>query len=237
MVTIETILAKVQKAKKNANLDLIQKAYDMAHSAHEGQTRKSGEPYLLHPLEVADILASKNMDEESIVAGLLHDVVEDTDIPLTTLEKEFGKEVADIVDGLTKLSQISFRTKDVRQNESFRKMLLAMSKDIRVIIIKLVDRLHNMRTLVHMKSHRQQSISQETLDIYAPIAHRLGISWIKAELENLAFQYIHPEAYQKLRKSIKKSEQENIRYVQKVIDTIESNMQKTQFAIRCYWTL
>ncbi|MCB0271485.1 MAG: bifunctional (p)ppGpp synthetase/guanosine-3',5'-bis(diphosphate) 3'-pyrophosphohydrolase [Bdellovibrionales bacterium] len=230
MRTIETILSEVKKAKKNANIDMIKRAFAMAENAHEGQKRKSGDPYLLHPLEVAYILANKNMDEESIVAGLLHDIVEDTDIPLKSIEKEFGKEVSEIVDGLTKLSKISFQAKDVRQNESFRKMLLAMSKDIRVIIIKLVDRLHNMRTLDHMSSNRQQAISQETLDIYAPIAHRLGISWIKTELENLAFKYLHPEAYEKLRKNIQKSEKENTRYVQKVLEVIEDRMNENKLS-------
>jgi GTP pyrophosphokinase len=166
------------------------------------------------------------MDEESVVAGLLHDVVEDTQIPLADIEYQFGKEVADIVDGVTKLSHISFKSKDVRQHESFRKMLLAMSKDIRVIIIKLVDRLHNMRTLDHMNPNRQQAIAKETLEIYAPIAHRLGISWIKSELENLAFQYLHPEAYAKLRKNIQKSEKENVQYVNKVVALIQDKMSK-----------
>jgi len=226
MITIDTILSKLKASKNHDHIPLVQRAFDLAKRAHHGQKRKSGEPYLQHPLEVAQILADRNMDAQSIAAGLLHDVVEDTEIELSHIHKEFGQEVGDLVDGLTKLSTISFRTKDVRQNESFRKMLLAMSKDIRVIIIKLVDRLHNMRTLQHMKVAKQRSIAQETLDIYAPIAHRLGISWIKTELENLAFQYLHPEAFEKLKKNIEQSEVQNNQYVQSVIQKIETALNR-----------
>lgn len=226
MQAFDSIITELKKNRKEPNLKLIQKAFDFAQEAHSGQKRKSGEDYFIHPVEVAHILATHNMDEESIVAGLLHDVVEDTKIPLTEISQKFGNDVAEIVDGLTKLSGISFQSKDVRKSESFRKMLLAMSKDIRVIIIKLVDRLHNMRTLEHMKESSQQAIAQETIDIYAPLAHRLGISWIKTELENLSFKYLHPEAHDKLQKSINASEQQKKTYVEKVMEIIREKMKK-----------
>ena len=226
MQEFESIITELKKNRKEPNLKLVQSAFDFAQEAHSGQKRKSGEPYFIHPVEVAHILAVHNMDEESIAAGLLHDVVEDTQIPLKEIGQRFGSDVADIVDGLTKLSGISFQSKDVRKSESFRKMLLAMSKDIRVIIIKLVDRLHNMRTLEHMKESSQQAIAQETLDIYAPLAHRLGISWIKTDLENLSFKYLHPEAYDKLQSSINASEQQKKTYVDKVMEIIREKMKK-----------
>lgn len=226
MQAFDSIISELKRSRKEPNLKLIQKAFDFAQEAHLGQKRKSGEPYFSHPVEVAQILAEHNMDEESIAAGLLHDVVEDTKIPLKDIDDMFGPDVAEIVDGLTKLSGISFQSKDVRKSESFRKMLLAMSKDIRVIIIKLVDRLHNMRTLEHMNENSQQAIAQETLDIYAPLAHRLGISWIKTELENLSFKYIHPEAYGKIQSSINASELQKKTYVEKVMEIIREKMRK-----------
>lgn len=226
MQQFDSIITELKRSRKDPNLTLIQKAYEFAKEAHLGQKRKSGEPYFIHPVEVAYILASHNMDEESIAAGLLHDVVEDTKIPLNEIDEKFGPDVAEIVDGLTKLSHISFQSKDVRKSESFRKMLLAMSKDVRVIIIKLVDRLHNMRTLEHMKESAQQAIAQETLDIYAPLAHRLGMSWIKTELENLSFKYTHPEAYEKIQSRINASEQQKKQYVEKVIEIIREKMKK-----------
>jgi len=226
MQAIDSIISELKKKRKEPNIKIIQKAFEFAQAAHQGQKRKSGEDYFIHPVEVAQILAAHNMDEESIVAGLLHDVVEDTKIPLKEIDQLFGSDVAEIVDGLTKLSGISFQSKDERKSESFRKMLLAMSKDIRVIIIKLVDRLHNMRTLEHMKESSQQAIAQETIDIYAPLAHRLGISWIKTELENLSFKFLHPEAYEKLQSSINASEQQKKAYVDKVMEIIREKMKK-----------
>lgn len=226
MQAIDSIISELKKTRKDPNIKMIQKAFDFAQSAHQGQKRKSGEDYFVHPVEVAQILAQHHMDEESIVAGLLHDVVEDTKIPLKEIDQKFGSDVAEIVDGLTKLSGISFQSKDERKSESFRKMLLAMSKDIRVIIIKLVDRLHNMRTLEHMVESSQQAIAQETLEIYAPLSHRLGISWIKTELENLSFKFLHPEAYAKLQSSINASEQQQKIYVDKVMEIIREKMKK-----------
>jgi guanosine-3',5'-bis(diphosphate) 3'-pyrophosphohydrolase len=230
MQAFDSIISELKRSRKEPNISLIQKAFEFAEKAHSGQKRKSGEPYFVHPVEVALILAKHKMDEESIVAGLLHDVVEDTKIPLNEISENFGQEVADIVDGLTKLSGISFQSKDARKSESFRKMLLAMSKDVRVIIIKLVDRLHNMRTLDHMKESSQLAIAQETIDIYAPLAHKLGISWIKSELENLSFKYLHPEVFDKLEKNINASEIQKKIYVEKVVELIQEKMKKEKIS-------
>ena len=193
-----------------ADFGLLQKAHDFANALHEGQTRKSGEPYIMHPIAVSYILSTMKMDLATIVTGILHDVVEDTETTCEELTEEFGKEVAQLVDGVTKISQISFRSKHEKQAENFRKMILATAKDLRVILIKLADRTHNMRTLQHMPPHKQEAIASETLEIYVPLANRLGISWMKVELEDLCLRYLHPEVYQKLIKLIdtKKGERE-----------------------------
>lgn len=230
MIPIDAILSEVKKNRPNANITLIAKAYEISQKAHAGQKRKSGEPFLAHPLQVAHILASHRMDEETIATGLLHDVVEDTLVPLKTIEKEFGSEVAQLVDGVTKLSKISFRSKDVRQSESFRKMLLAMAQDIRVIIVKLADRLHNMRTLEHMSELQQLGIAQETLDIYAPLANRLGISWMKTELEDLSFRFLRPISFQKLTEKIKTSRAERDEFIAHVIEIISEKMKQEKIS-------
>ena len=175
----------------------IEKAYHIAKTAHEGQVRKSGEPYIIHPLYVAIILADLEMDKETIVAGILHDVVEDTIMTYDEIAEMFGTDVANLVDGVTKLGRLEFAGGDKleEQAENLRKMFLAMAKDIRVIMIKLADRLHNMRTLKHMRPEKQQEKARETLDIYAPIAQRLGISKIKVELDDLSLKYLEPDVY------------------------------------------
>src|SRR5918996_3794614 len=193
MIRFEDLLDKVRAYSPDADLELLRRAYVFSALEHKGQVRHSGEPYLVHPLEVADILADMKLDTICVSAGLLHDVVEDT---LTTIERirdTFGEDVAHIVEGVTKISAIPFSSSEERQAENFRKMLLAMVDDIRVILVKLADRLHNMRTLSHMPDDRQQRTAQETLDIYAPIANRLGMSKIKNELEELSFQYLDAE--------------------------------------------
>src|SRR6187200_2126491 len=198
MIRFETLLEKVRSYTPEADLELLRRAYVFSALEHKGQVRHSGEPYLVHPLEVASILAEMRLDPVAIAAGLLHDVVEDT---LTTIEKiqeRFGPEVAHVVEGVTKISAISFSSSEERQAENFRKMLLAMVDDIRVILVKLADRLHNMRTLEHMSEERRLHTAQETLDIYAPIANRLGMSKIKNELEELSFKYLDPAGYQAL---------------------------------------
>ena len=173
---------------------MLEKAYRLAKDAHKEQKRKSGEPYIIHPLKVAYILAELELDMESIVSGILHDTIEDTEYTYEDVSRLFSEEIAILVDGVTKLGKLSYSTKKMRA-ENYRKMFLAMAKDIRVILIKLADRLHNMRTLNYMTPEKQREKAQETLDIYAPLAHRLGISKIRTEMEDLCFKYLNPEAY------------------------------------------
>lgn len=226
----EELITRVRKYHPSTDISLIRKAYKVASEAHEGQARKSGEPYIIHPLYVAIILADLEMDKETIVAGLLHDVVEDTVMTDEEIGEQFGEEVAHLVDGVTKLDKLNFHgehgsyDKDAekleRQAENLRKMFLAMARDIRVILIKLADRLHNMRTLQHMRPEKQQEIARETLDIYSPIAQRLGISKIKVELDDLSLKYLEPEAYYDLvdKIAVRKSERE--RYIQAIVDEV-----------------
>ena len=200
MIRIQEILDKVAAKNKDANLELIQKAYVFAAAAHAGQTRLSGEPYLSHPLAVADTLADMGFDEPTVAAGLLHDTVEDTSVTIDDIAENFGDEVADIVDGVTKISKIVFENKEEAQAENIRKMILAMSHDMRVIMVKLADRLHNMRTLDFQKAYKQKRIAQETMDIYAPLANRLGLYNIMRDLEDLSFKYLRPDVYSQITK-------------------------------------
>src|SRR4029450_13132655 len=199
MTRLEDILAKVERHHPGDNFDLIRRAYIFSAKEHKGQGRASGEPYLTHPLEVANLLAEMKMDAVTVSVGLLHDVVEDTLVSLDEVERTFGADVAHIVDGVTKISQIHFTSKEEKQAENFRKMLLAMTDDIRVIMVKFADRLHNMRTLQHLSGDRRQAIARETMDIYAPLANRLGMGKIRGELEDLAFSYLDPKGYQELK--------------------------------------
>jgi GTP diphosphokinase / guanosine-3',5'-bis(diphosphate) 3'-diphosphatase len=224
MVTLDTLISEAKRTNPNVNIDLISKAYQFSEKSHQGQKRKSGEPYFLHPMEVAFVLASHKMDAATIATGLLHDVVEDTLVSLDEVKREFGPEVASLVDGVTKLSKISFYAKDVRQAESFRKMLIAMAQDIRVIIVKLADRLHNMRTLDHMDEMKQIEIAKETLEIYAPLANRLGISWLKIELEDLGFKFMKPDAFNRLSALIQSTAQQRDQFIAKVIHVIGDKM-------------
>lgn len=218
---LDELIATLVKYHPEANVELVEKAYHFAEKAHEGQFRKSGEPYFVHPLIVAGILAKLMLDAPTIAAGLLHDTVEDCEnVTLETIEKEFGQEVALLVDGVTKLEKLDFSTRIERQAESIRKMILAMSKDIRVVLIKLADRTHNMRTLKSQPPESQKRIAQETLDIYAPLAHRLGVYKIKQELEDLCLRYLDPEGYQNLivKVGMKRAErEENIEAVMKML--------------------
>ena len=226
----EELILRVRKYHPSTDISLIRKAYSVASEAHQGQVRKSGEPYIIHPLYVAIILADLELDKETIVAGLLHDVVEDTIMTDEEIGEQFGEDVALLVEGVTKLDKLNFhgehanQDKDAekleRQAENLRKMFLAMAKDIRVILIKLADRLHNMRTLQHMRPEKQQEIARETLDIYSPIAQRLGISKIKVELDDLSLKYLEPEAYYDLvdKIAIRKGERE--RYIQTIVDEV-----------------
>jgi GTP pyrophosphokinase len=200
-----------------ADFGLLKKAHDFAQSLHEGQVRKSGEPYINHPIAVAHILASMRMDLSTVVTGILHDVVEDTETCCEELAETFGNEVAQLVDGVTKISQISFKSKHEKQAENFRKMILATAKDLRVILVKLADRTHNMRTLQFMPPHKQEAIASETQEIYVPLANRLGISWMKIELEDLCLRYLHPEVYQKLAKLVQAKKAEREEYTETMI--------------------
>ena len=196
------LMKQMQESRPQDDLTIVKKAYDYSLKHHEGQTRASGEPYLVHPLEVALVLAEMKMDPVAVAAGLLHDSVEDTSVTIEDIRTEFGEQVAHIVEGVTKISKIDFATREEQQAENLRKMMLAMVDDIRVVLIKLADRLHNMRTLEHLQPERQRKIAEETLEIYAPIAHRLGMGKIRGELEDLGFRFLDPVGYEQVEKSV-----------------------------------
>lgn len=217
---LEKLISKIEQYNPQTDLSLIIKAYHFGDSAHTGQLRNSGEKFFIHPANVALILAELNMDDATIIAGLLHDVIEDTDISYEEMGKEFGFEIAALVDGVTKLKKLEYKTKQENQAENLRKMVLAMSKDIRVIIVKLADRLHNMRTLEYMTDSKKKEKALETLEIYAPIAHRLGISKIKWELEDLSLRYLEPEKYYELVEKVSVKRQEREEYINKIIETL-----------------
>jgi guanosine-3',5'-bis(diphosphate) 3'-pyrophosphohydrolase len=225
-VTIEKIIEKIQSYQADAPIAIVREAYELAHDAHQGQIRASGEEYICHPLGVASILAELQIDALTISASLLHDVVEDTAFSLEEIEKRFGKEVAMLVDGVTKLSRIEYKSKEEQQLENFRKMFLAMAKDIRVVLIKLADRLHNMRTLKHMPEHKQRRISQETHEIFAPLAHRLGISNVKWELEDLAFRYLEPEKYYELVEKVKQKRREREQLINEAVRILSARLEE-----------
>ncbi|WP_300257011.1 RelA/SpoT family protein [Clostridium sp.] len=223
---LEELISKIKANGNNVDIDLVKKAYDLAFEAHKEQKRESGEPYIIHPISVAMILADMGMDTNTIVAGLLHDVIEDTDYTYEDISNIFNVEVANLVDGVTKLGKIKYKSKEEQQADNVRKMLLAMAKDIRVIIIKLADRLHNMRTLKYMKPEKQKKKAQETLDIFAPLANRLGISKIKWELEDLCLRYIHPEEYYDLVNMIAEKRVEREKFISRIIEEIKENLDK-----------
>ena len=225
-ITIQDIIAKRKEHSRKVDQKLIQKAYKYAVEHHGDQRRKSGEPYIIHPLNVAYILADIGLDESTICAALLHDVVEDTDATEDDIKREFGEEISDMVAGVTKLGKIAFATVEEQQAEDYRKMFLAMGKDIRVILIKLSDRLHNMRTLKHLKRDRQIAISKETMELYAPLANRLGLYSIKWELEDLAFKYLYPEEYHELVEGINKKREERLKFIEKIMQDIRVELKK-----------
>ncbi|MDD5560490.1 bifunctional (p)ppGpp synthetase/guanosine-3',5'-bis(diphosphate) 3'-pyrophosphohydrolase [Candidatus Methylomirabilis sp.] len=227
---IEPIIERVRAASPDADVTLLQRAYDFAARVHKGQERISGEPYLSHPIAVAEIVANLKMDVASIAAALLHDVVEDTHASLEEVKEAFGDEIGNLVDGLTKISKLPFGSRIEHQAESLRKMVLAMSKDIRVILIKLADRLHNMRTLEPLREEKRRLIARETLDIYAPIAHRLGIYWMKAEFEDLALRYLERDIYQDLAARIAKKRREREKDINEAIGILQQKL--TEVGIR-----
>jgi GTP diphosphokinase / guanosine-3',5'-bis(diphosphate) 3'-diphosphatase len=212
--SVEDLLERVKRTNPDADLSVIEKAYRFSEKAHAGQFRRSGEPYIQHPLGVAAILGDLRMDSASIVTAILHDTVEDTAVTLKDIETQFGPTVRDLVDGVTKLSQMKFRNTHEKQGENIRKMIVAMGKDVRVILVKLADRLHNMRTLKHLPFEKQKRIAQETIDIYAPLAGRLGIMSIKVELEDLSFRYLHPDQFYDLAQKTDKKKSEREKYIE-----------------------
>jgi len=228
MIRFEDLLEKVRGYTPDADLELLRRAYVFSAFEHKGQVRHSGEPYLVHPLEVADTLADMRMDVVTIAAGLLHDVVEDTLTTIERIEELFGAEVAHVVAGVTKISTIPFSSSEERQAENFRKMLLAMVDDIRVILVKLADRLHNMRTLHHLPEERRLRIAQETLDIYAPIANRLGMSKVKNELEELCFKYLEPKQYESLRARVEARRRAAESHIDELKATITAKLDEAQ---------
>ncbi len=224
-MTLQELKACVEKYHTPENAALVEKAWHFAEKAHEGQLRKSGEPYFIHPVQVATTLADLMMDGTTIAAGLMHDCVEDCEgITLETVQEQFGPEVAQLVDGVTKLSRLDFTTREEQQAESLRKMILAMSKDIRVVLIKLADRLHNMRTLHFQPRDRQIAIARETLDIYAPLAHRLGVYSIKTKLEDLSFQYLYPEEYRETAQKVGMRRAEREKVIESMMEELKTNI-------------
>ncbi|QJB57528.1 bifunctional (p)ppGpp synthetase/guanosine-3',5'-bis(diphosphate) 3'-pyrophosphohydrolase [Pseudodesulfovibrio sp. zrk46] len=228
MIRINEITDKVASYIDNPDLDLIQRAYIYSAQAHDGVVRRSGEPYISHPINVAYVLAEMQLDEATVAAGLLHDTVEDTDTTVDDIEDLFGSDVADIVDGVTKISQMDFESKAVQQAENIRKLILAMAEDIRVLMVKLADRLHNMRTLEFMKPVKQRLIAQETMDIYAPLANRLGLHRIKTELEDLCLRYLKPDVFVQLRDAVAEHRAAGEPYIDKVVDIINDMLKKNR---------
>jgi len=222
---LHELLAQVHSYNPQADDALIRRAYDYSARMHSQQKRKSGEPYVIHPLNVALIAARLKLDVPSIVTALLHDVVEDTPASLSEVQAGFGAEIAQLVDGVTKVSKISFQSREEKQAENFRKMIIAMARDIRVVLVKLADRLHNMRTLDHLTPARQLEISRETLEIYAPIAHRLGIYWLKSELEDYAFRYLNPQDYQAIAAFVAKTSEEREVYIATVTGILAQRLE------------
>src|SRR6476659_8856477 len=237
MIRIEDVIEKVEKNRPGANIDLIRRAYLFSALHHRGQKRASGEPYLVHPLEVAEILADPRLDDVSVATGLLHDVVEDTLVDLDTIREYFGDEITQLVDGLTKIAHISDLSREKRQAENVRKMLLAMVTDVRVVLIKLADRLHNMRTLEHLQPDRQEAIARETLDIYAPLAHRLGMGKVRGELEDLAFRYTDPVSYEQVSAAVEARRVEGEQFLRGVEDTLVEQLRENNIEARVEWRI
>src|SRR5690625_1162630 len=230
ILTIEQILAKSRQYLNETDVDFIYSAYLFAKDDQSEQFRKSGEPYIIHPVQVAGILVGLDLDPATIAAGFLHDVVEDTDITLEKITETFDAEVAMLVDGVTKLGKIKYKSREAQQAENHRKMFVAMAKDIRVILIKLADRLHNMRTLSHLPKYKQRRISNESLEIFAPLAHRLGISTIKWELEDTSLRYLNPKQYYSIVKQMQHKRQEREEYIEYIMTDVTKELEKVNIS-------
>src|SRR5580700_8494485 len=233
----EALLRHVQANRPHEDISLIRKAWEFCVSHHEGQTRASGEPYVLHPLEVAQVLAEMKLDSTAIAAGLLHDAVEDTPVTTEDISEQFGEQVAHIVEGVTKIDKIQFANREDRQAENVRKMLLAMVSDVRVVLIKMADRLHNMRTLQHLPPDRQESIARETLDIYAPLAHRLGMGKVRGELEDLAFRYVDPFGYEQVKTAVDAARDEDEQFLNSVESLLNERLRENNIHARVEWRI
>src|ERR1017187_7509046 len=234
---IEALLKQVQANRPSEDVALIRKAWEFCVKHHEGQLRASGEPYIIHPLEVAEVLAEMKLDSSAIAAGLLHDSVEDTPATNEEIAAQFGHQVAHIVEGVTKIDKIQFANREDRQAENVRKMLLAMVSDVRVVLIKLADRLHNMRTLEHLKPERQEAIARETQDIYAPLAHRLGMGKVRGELEDLAFRYTDPVSFEQVTAAVEVRRIEGEQFLRGVEDTLNEQLRENGIEARVEWRI
>ena len=234
MLTIDSLIEKVLKYRPKSNIEFIKKAYIFSREAHCNQKRKEGIPYIYHPLAVADILADMKMDSATIAAGLLHDTVEDAEMTVAEISDIFSPEIAFLVDAVTKLSRIRFSTVEEAKAENFRKMFLAMSKDIRVILIKFADRLHNMRTIEFLPVEKQKRIALETLEIYAPLAYRLGIGWLRNEFEDLSFKILYPEEFKDLEKKVAKRKEEQTSYINSVIEILSKKIQEMSIPFKAF---
>src|ERR1700751_3623681 len=233
----EKLLATVRANRPSDDTEIIRKAWEFCLEHHKGQLRASGEPYVLHPLEVAQVLAEMKLDSTAIAAGLLHDAVEDTPVTTEEISEEFGEQVAHIVEGVTKIDKIQFANREDRQAENVRKMLLAMVSDVRVVLIKLADRLHNMRTLEHLQPDRREAIARETLDIYAPLAHRLGMGKVRGELEDLAFRYTDPVSYEKVSEAVEAQRVEGEQFLRGVEDRLVEQLRENNIEARVEWRI
>ncbi len=231
------LLATIRRNRPSDDPEIIRKAWEFCLLHHEGQLRASGEPYVLHPLEVAQVLAEMKLDSTAIAAGLLHDAVEDTPVTTEDITRQFGEQVAHIVEGVTKIDKIQFANREDRQAENVRKMLLAMVSDVRVVLIKLADRLHNMRTLEHLPAERQEAIARETLDIYAPLAHRLGMGKVRGELEDLAFRYVDPLAYEQVKSAVEARREEGEHFLSGVEASLSEKLRENNIKARVEWRI
>src|SRR6201997_3453583 len=233
----EKLVATVRANRPNDDPEIIRKAWEFCLEHHKGQLRASGEPYVLHPRAVALVLAEMKLDSTAIAAGLLHDAVEDTPVTTEDITEQFGEQVAHIVEGVTKIDKIQFANREDRQAENVRKMLLAMVTDVRVVLIKLADRLHNMRTLEHLKPDRQEAIARETMDIYAPLAHRLGMGKVRGELEDLAFRYTDPVSYEQMSAAVEARRVEGEQFLRGVEDMVTEQLRENNIDARVEWRI